>query len=369
MARRILGRPALIAKSWPHRALNFLPPKQLWKYLSWKSGNLGKESAFSLGKSLADCRRILVLAPETFQEILIAIPVLQSLAFELPESELQILAHAENTDFLAGIFASEKVVGINTDEFYWGEPHLRELEVQIRNYKPNLVLNFRTSTSPLLSYIIGVSKANLRAQICTTNQGPENEAIPFPFINIRLRPTEQTNHLRRYLLATSLWNFAPAPLACRWTRFKPGTSQTKEALARLLAKGLRPESTRLFLWQGENSLFQQEVFKAAVTERHGPGESKSLAILVATGNPFSIALPSADQTGGIPCLEAESTGLLLAFFSQTNRSIGINSPLLHLASLSETDVEAHFEPGEEPWDTAFLNARFKVIYRNTNTHA
>ena len=357
MARRILGRAPGIGKRWPHRALNFLPAKQLWKYLEWKSGGRGVETAFQLGKALTDCRRILVLLPDSFQDILVILPVLQSLAQDLPDLELLLLGDREDAPFLAALFGPDKVAPMDPEGLYWGEPHFRELERLVQAFQPDMALDLKQSTPPLLTYLLRTSQAPLRVGYTAV--------APFPshFANIHLRPVDPPNPLRQALMTAALWNFSQSPVTCKWSRLKPGPDNLREAAARLTAKGLRPESTRLFLWQDAASPYQQEIFRAAVTERSGPGESTSLAILVAPGQPFAGIAPTPEMTSGIPCLEAETTGLLLGFFDQTARSIGINGPLLHLAGLTDTDVEAHFGAEDAPWDTSFLNPRMKVRYR------
>ncbi len=365
MARRILGRVPGIGKRWPYRALNFLPSRQLWKYLAWKSrgraDGLGVEAPFHLGNALNDCRRILVILPDSFQEILLALPVLQSLVHDLPETEWQFLGNQSDLPFLAAIFEPDQLLGIFSEDLFWGETHFQNLEKTLKGFQPNLTVNLRRSTPPLLAYLVRASGANLRIQI-GNSQNPSNQ-VPEPFANLYLQPVEPFNHLRRFILPTTLWNFSNRPITCIWSRLKPGPDHLREAHSRLTAKGLRPESTRVFLWQNMLSSFQQEVFQAAVNERHGPGESKSLVILTATGAPFFNSPPDLQATSGIPSIEVESTALLLGFLAQTARSIGLNGPVLHLASLTDTDVDAHFEPGDAPWDTSFLNPRLNVVYR------
>jgi hypothetical protein len=373
MARRILGRASGIGKKWPYSALNFLPARQLWKYLAWKSAGRGTEPSFDLGKNLNRSRRILVILPDSFQEILLAMPVLQSLVSDIPDITLQLVVNQRDIFFLTAMFGPENVLGIKSEDFFWGEAHFRELEKTLQIFKPDLALNLNPSPSPLLCYLLRASQANLRAQVGNLPSAKPKKAgsppdstqqqAPWPFVNITLNCNEPANHLKRFIFATTLWNFSQYPVTCKWSRLQPSEDQMKEATNRLVSKGLRPESTRIFLWQGAASPYQQDVFTAAVTERQSAGASKSLLMLIATGAPFFETMPPVESMAGIPCIEAESIGLLLAFFAQTACSIGLNGSLLHLASLADTDVVAHFQAQDEPWDTSFLNPRLKIIYQ------
>ncbi|MEO6098471.1 MAG: hypothetical protein ABIW76_23490, partial [Fibrobacteria bacterium] len=47
---------------------------------------------------------------------------------------------------------------------------------------------------------------------------------------------------------------------------------------------------------------------------------------------------------------------------QTACSIGLNGPLLQLAGIADTDVEAKFTEADAPWDTSFLNPRLWIEY-------
>ena len=359
MALTILGRSQRIAKRWPYKALNFLPNQQIQNYLAWKSRIKGEVAPFHLGNAIFESHRILILLPDTFPEILLTIPVLQSLVQNFPEGKLQLLVDDRFTSFLASLFGPESVVGWVPENFYWGESHFNEVENKTQGFKPQLAISLRQNTSVLLGYIIRVSQAPLRVQI--VGHGELDSGF---FANITLRAQTPTNHLRRLLLLSSLWNFSDRPIECKWTCLKPGKEHLQEASARLIALGLTPENTLALLWQGPPSPFQQEILLKALTTCQGPGKLKSRVILWASGAPFSDTVPPLEATQGIPCLEVESTGLLLGFLDLTTLAIGLNGPLLHLASLTDTDVEAHFEAEDAPWDASFLNPRMRVIYRN-----
>ncbi len=354
MARRILGRDPGIGKRWPYRILNLLSPTRLWKYLD-KKATLGLDSApFHLGKNLDSCKKILVLVPDEIQEILVALPLLQSLTHDLPGVELQLLAEQTEVLFLAALFGADKVVPINPTEFFWGESHFKDLERFVRAFQPEVVINLREKASPLLWYLLRSSGASMRVQIA-----PEP---PVPLANIRLLPSEPANHLRRYLLAAKLWSSSSRRVHCKWSRLRPSPEHLQEATSRMTAKGLKPESTRIFLWQEGNPIRQRELLDKAKVERGRQGEAKSLLIVAGAGSLFP-APPAPSEIGSTtPFLEVESTGLLLGMFTLSAYTMGINGPLLHLASLADTDVKAYFEPEDAPWDTSFLNPRLEIIY-------
>ena len=354
MARQIPGRFQGIGKRWPYKALNFLPPTQLWKYLGWKSGPALPAAPFQLGKSLTGCKRILVALPDGFQENLVAFSVVQSLVQERPDTEFLFLIEHHLTGFLAALLGSDRVAGIRWDELYWGEAHFQELQRIASAFHPEIALNFRAETPPLLHFVLRASGAPIRVQVAGDP--------PVAFANVALRPADPPNHLRRFAQATRLWDVSERPVPVKWTRLAAGPENLKEAHARICSKGLRPEATRLFLWQEETSSAQRELFRKVAAERAVQGEAQSLLVVNGAGPFFPTPPPPQDVILGIPSLEIDSTGLLLGLFARTRRSIGTNGPLLHLASLADTDVEAHFSAADAVWDVSATNARMKVIY-------
>ncbi len=356
MALKILGRSPRIGKRWPHKALNFLTDQQVRKYLAWKSKGRGVKPPFHIGNAIFHSRRVVVMLPDTMAEILVAVPLLQCLAQDLDAMDLRLLVDHHFTPFLTSLFGPESVLEQVPEDFFWGESHFKELEKKIVDFQPQLILNLRVATPVLLGHLVQSSQAPLRVQITGQTESP--------FANIILKPQTPTNHLRRMILTTTLWNFSNTHIACKWTRLKPSQDHLQEAISKLAEIGLRPENTHIFLWQGTGSEFQLEVLRKALEATRATGDRKSLVILWSSGIPFSDSAPPPESTLGLPCLEAGSTGLLLGFFDQTPLSIGLQGPLLHLASLADTDVEAHFEPEDSPWDTSFLNPRLRVVYRN-----
>lgn len=343
-----------IGKRWPYKALNFLPDRQLWKYLDWKSPARPPDAPFDLGKSLTECKRILIAMPDGFQDNLVAFPVVQSLVQERPDSQFHFLIDHRLTGFLAAVLGSDRVTGIRWEDVYWGEPHFQELQRATAAFRPDLSLNFRSGTPPLLQFILRASGAALRVQ--ASGESPEGYA------NIALRPAEPPNHLRRALQIARLWEASSRPVPVKWTRLAAGPDNLKEAAARLAGKGLKPEATRLFLWQDDPAGRQPELFRKAISARAAQGEAESLVIVNGAGPFFPTPPPPSDLVLSVPTLEVDSTGLLLGLFARTRRSIGLNGPLLHLASLADTDVEAHFTDEDAPWDTSALNPRMRVLY-------
>jgi hypothetical protein len=221
-------------------------------------------------------------------------------------------------------------------------------------FRPDVTLNFRGETPPLLHYILRASGAPIRIQ--STGEGPAGYA------NIALRPADPPNLLRRHLQIARLWEASERPVPVKWTRLAAGPDNLKEATARLASKGLKPEATRLFLWQEDDTGRQTELFRKAVSVRAAQGEAQSLVVVNGAGPLFPTPPPPADLVLSLPSLEVDSTGLMLGLFARTRRSIGLNGPLLHLASLADTDVEAHFRAEDAVWDTSSLNLRMRVEY-------
>jgi hypothetical protein len=357
MARRKLGREPEIGKRWPYKALNYLPPKQLWRFLTWKSGGKLPDAPFQLGKALSNKIRLLILLPEDLQQVLTAFPVVQSLVNDLPGVDLLILAPSPMTGFLAALFGPDRVLGIDNGNFLWGEAHFQNLVRSASAFRPQLCINLRLETSPLIHFLVRSSGAPMRVQVSGEARGP--------FANIFLHAGEPANHLRRNLQVLRLWEFSEKPIVPKWSRLTASADNLKEAHVMLTAKGLRPESTRLFLWQGASPQRERELFQATVRERAAQGASKALAVLSGAGGLWGTPAPPQDMLLGLPAFEVESTGLLLALLSQSVRSIGTNGRLLHLAGIADADATGHFTADDAAWDTSFLNPRLRVIYDKT----
>lgn len=359
MARRNPGRTPVIGKRWPYKSLNYLPSGRLWKYLAWKSGGSLPEQPFQPGKSLSEAKRILVTLPASFQEILVAFPMVQCLVQDRPETNFLFLTDQDLTGFVSALFGPDRVLGIRYDEFYWGEKHVQDLVRYATSFKPEISVNLREATPPLLQFLLRSSLAPIRVEI--------SAEAPKPFVNLVIKPAEPVNHLRRFVQAVRLWEFSDRPIAPKWSRLGASAENLKEAHARLSAKGVRPDGARLFLWQDGSPERQRDLFKAAVSQRSAPGAAKSLVVVYGAGPLLASEPPPPDLILATPSLEVESIGLLLGLFAQTAYSIGVNGPLVQLAGIADTDVEAHFEAEEAVWDTAFLNPRLKVKYSATDT--
>ena len=357
MPRRNLGRDPRIGIRWPYKALNYLPSKQLWNYLTWKSGGNQVAPPFQLGKSLSEARRVLVALPDDFQEILVAFPVVQSLVKGLPQAEFLFLVDQQSAGFVFSLIGPDRAVSILWDQFHWGEPHFRDTVLRAGSFRPDLSINLRAETPPLMHFLLRSAQAAIRIQI--------SGDAPRPFANLIVQAAEPSNHLRRFLQTLKLWDLSDRPITPKWSRLAASPENLREASVRLSSKGVNPEKTRLFLWQDVDPIRQRELFRTAVTERAGQGAAQPLVVVSGSGPLYASTPPPQDVILATPALEVDSTGLLLGLFGQTARSIGLNGPLLHLAGISDTDVEARFQEADAPWDTSFLNPRMRVTYDKT----
>lgn len=354
MALRNPGGPPGIGKRWPYKALNFLPERRLWDYLRSKSGSYGGEEPFRLGTALSGCKRILIALPEGLQENLVAFPVIRSLVRERPDTVFHFIAEQELTAFLAALLGHDRVAGIRREDLYWGEPHFLELRRVTEEFRPDISINLREWTPPLLHFILRAARAPIRVQ--AGEEGPQG------FSNIALRPASPSNRLRRHLQVAALWDMADTPIPVKWARLAPGPENLKEAHSRLEAAGARPDRTRLFLWQHGNSHREHEAFRQAKSEFALKGDASSLVIINGSGPLFGTPPPPPEVAGDLPVLSVDSTGAMLGLFASTPGSIGVNGPLLHLASLADTDVQAYFSAADREWDTSALNSRMRVVY-------
>ena len=354
MPRRNLGRAPGIGIRWPYKALNYLPPRQLWKYLTWKSGGQRPEPPFQLGKSLSEVRRVLIALPDDFQEILIAFPVVQCLVRALPKTEFMFLVDQDSAGFIFSLYGPDRALAIRPNEFHWGEPHFQAMVKTAVGYRAEMSINLRGETPPLMQFLLRSAAAPIRIQV-------SGDAPPL-YANLSLNPSGPPNHLRRFLQVLRLWDATEQPIVPKWSRLTASPENVREAAARLSSKGVNPEKTRLFLWQNLDPVRQRELFRAAVSERAGQGAAQPLVVVNGAGPLYASDPPPQDLILATPALEIDSTGLLLGLFTQTARSIGLNGPLLQLAGIADTDVEAKFSEEDAPWDTSFLNPRLKVVY-------
>ena len=356
MALRNPGGLPGIGKRWPYKALNFLPERKMWQFLRAKSRAGSGGEPFRLREALTGCKRILIALPEGLQENLVAFPVVRSLVRGRPDTDFLFLADHYLTAFLAALLGHDRVLGIRPDDLYWGEPHFLELRRVSREFRPDISINLRSLSPPLFHFILRAAGAPMRVQ--AGGDGPEG------FANIALHPAPPPNLLRRYMQVVGLWNAAEAPIPVKWARLAPGPENLKEAHDRLRAAGLNPDATRLFLWQHGDSREENELLRRSLSGLPESGDGQSLLLVNGASPLFATPPPPPDLTAGIPSLSIDSTGQMLGLFGSTRGSIGVNGPLLHLAALADTDVEAHFGAADREWDTSAWNVRMRVFYQD-----
>jgi len=277
------GLPA-IGKRWPYKALNFLSERRMWEYLRAKSAAGRFEEPFRLGEALGGCKRILLALPEGLQENLVAFPVVRSLVRSRPDTSFLFLADQSLTSFLAALYGQDQIAGIRREELFWGEPHFLELRRATEAFRPDVSINLRAGSPPLLHFIMRAARATILVQA--------NGDAPAGFANVVLRPSEPANHLRRFLQATSLWDAAEEPIAVKWARLTPSPENLKDAHARLAGLGRKPETTRLFLWQYGNSLKEHALFRKLASDTAGRPADRSLLIINGGGPLFHTPPPA-----------------------------------------------------------------------------
>lgn len=351
MSRRILDRDFRIGKRWPHRIFDFLPSRLLWRYLAWKGGASLPDSPFEVGKALSGADRILVALPEPVPEMLIALPAVQAHFSARPDSAIWLLAGPRETPFLASLFGRERILTLDPDRFFLGDPHYQDLMVQARGLRPNLVINFRDVSHPLLHQLLRATQAPLRVLL--------GEAPPVPFYNVTLAATQPVNHLRHFQMAARLWDAAGISMSGRWTRLDATADSLSRAALMLKPAGLKPESTWIFPWQdlpeGPQSALLKDVAAAARAAGH------SVAVLQAEGGLFATPEPPPQVAETYPCLKTDTPGTLLALFASTAGTVGCHGPLVLLAGLTDANVTAYLREEDAPYDTSSLNGKLRVI--------
>lgn len=351
MAIRILDREPRLGKRWPYRILNFLPSGRLWSYLTWKSGGNRPEAPFEICKGLQEARRLLIVLPEDVEEMLIALPVVQSHFQALPEAAIWLLAGPLETPFLSSIFGSERLLTLDPEQFFLGEEHFQDLRVRVQGMRPDMVLNFRTDAPPLVHALLRMSLAPLR--LCFGSEPL------LPFSNIALSATEPVNHLGHFQMAARLWDAAGIPMAGKWTRIDPSQDARARADQLLRSANLKPSATLLFPWQTSSGSQQLALFKEVAAAARAAG--KTLAVVQAEGGLFASATPPLEVSAAYPCLKADSPAILLALFAGTAGTVGLRGPLLLLAGLTDADVTGYFTPEDAKFDTSALNAKLRIV--------
>jgi hypothetical protein len=351
MLRGIPERPVRFGKRWPHRFLDFLPSRQKWRYLVWKSGGNQPDPVFDLTQALTGTRRILMVLPDTVPELLLALPVVQAHFQSLPDAAIWILAGPVETPFLSSLFGRERVLTMDPAETYVGEAHFTDLEVRLQGMRPDLILNFRSPSHPLLLFLLRSSTAPLRVHL--------DPAVPPPFANITLAPGEPLNRLRHYDMAAKLWEGAGIKVTTKWTRLDPPAEAQGRADILLKAAGLKPRTTLLFPWQNQNEATQTALFKEFAKQGRAAGHS--VALVQAEGGLFASPQPPASLAETHPCLRTDTHGTLLALFAGTLGTAGMAGPLLLLAGLTDADVTGYFGPEDAPWDTSAMNPKMRVL--------
>jgi len=340
-----------VAKRWPHRLLNFLPSRQLWRYLTWQSGGLAPEAPFDVGKALSGADRVLMLLPETLPELLIVLPTVQAHFSALPKAAIWLMAGPRETPFLSSIFGRERMLVLEPEHFYLGEGHFQDLLGRLQGMRGDVVINFRSACPPLVHYLLRGSRAPVRIQLGSDAQ--------WPFSNVTLVPGEPRNLLRHYQMAARLWDAAGIPVSGKWTRLEPPPDAQARVETLLKPAGLKAENTWLFPWQDAPAAAQASLLRELAAATRAAGHS--LALVQAEGGLFASPAPPPDIAAGHPVLKTDSPGALLALFASTAGTVGLHGNLILLAGLTDADVTAYLREVDAPFDTSGLNRKLRVI--------
>lgn len=349
MSSRFPESAAKVAKKWPHRLLNFLPSRQLWRYLTWQSGGPGIEAPFDIGKELSGADRVLMLLPETLPELLIALPMVQAHFLALPKAAIWLVAGQRETPFLSSIFGRERLLELEPDHFYLGEDHFRDLLGRLQGMRADVVLNLRSDTPPLMHYLLRGTHAALRIQLGSEPQ--------WPFSNITLAPREPRNHLRHFQMAARLWDAAGIPVAGKWPRLEPPSDAAARVEQLLKPAGLKAGNTWIFPWQDGPIAAQSSLLRELAAATRAAGHS--LALVQAEGGLFGSPTPPPDISH--PVLKTDSPATLIALFASTAGTVGVHGNLILLAGLTDADVTAYLREEDAAFDTSDLNQRLRVI--------
>jgi hypothetical protein len=217
--------------------------------------------------------------------------------------------------------------------------------------RPDLVINFRAWSPPLLHFLLRKSGAPMRVQL---SPGPAGYA------NVTLAAGDPPNHLRRFRLVSKLWESAGLSLSGKWSRIVPPLEAVAKAGDLLAAAGLEPARTSLLPWQDAPGRDQVRLVRALGARGPGAAPGFRVAVVQAMDALFPSPPPPVPELEGVPVLQADSASVLLALFAGTAGTVGVNGPLLLLAGLAEADVTGWFGPGDGPYDTSAGNARMKV---------
>ncbi len=354
MMQKILAQRIRIAKKWPFRLLNYCSLSYQKAFLIRKTGKKVLKP-FDLAATLNSCKKIILVAPNTFQEQLIAYPLLHTLIQNLPPQKLVVITPQEHLAFLQVVLQNnsspvEFISYVETD-LYWGEKAFEALKQQFSHLQGDVMINLQMSQPPLLAAILRGIQAKLSITLS------EDE---FSTANITLLPKNPYNLLRHYTQILDLWRFVGNNSPLIWPLINSESDNINEAQNRFRQIGVTPKQVGIFLWQNEASEKQREAYTLALKDMHAKGIR---AILVFSGN-TSPEGPIEFKT--LPQLGASSLGKMLALFSQAAEVYGVNCDLLHLANLSGVPVQGYFLSEDAPFDTSFFNPRCEVQYLSVN---
>ena len=344
-----------VGKGWIYGVVNVLPEKRIWDYLTWKSGGTQAAASLGLGKALPSVKRILMALPGDAREFLIALSVVQSLFRELEDAVFFLLAGPREAPMLESTFGAERCFVRVVDEahLYLGEKRFTVLREELRDFQPDISVNLRIHSHPLLHFLFRCSGAPVRVELASDAH--------WPFANITIRPAEPPNFLRHFLSVPRLWEAAGRFVPVRWTRIKPSPERFEQARSLLSDSGV-PEKFVLFLWQNLPEDAQWSVLETIMADRDMNAQDVPLLVLAVSDPLLGSGGLSARVRDRFHCLETDSPGLVLGFLTFAVKVLAMNGPLLHFASLTDVPVEAYFETGDAPYDTSLLNPLFTVRY-------
>ena len=347
MNQKILGQRIQIAKKWPLRIINFAPYSYQKSFLI-KHACEKPAPLFDVGKTLTDSHKILLVAPSSFQELLIAFPILQCIWQNLPNKELFVLTPLEHMPFLQAVLDAEKVITYDPNDLFWDEKNYQDLRTLLKGHHFDIILNLQNDTPPLISVALRSANPKLSLAISSGKM--------VSFANLTVTAQEPYNLLRHYSLILDVWRFSNHPLTLQWQPLNSDTLNLNEAQNRIRQIGLVPKQFSIFLWQIGDEDRQKRAFALARKEMQTAGV-RPLFLYSGSTSPEALT-----EFHSLPQLGGSSIGKMLALFAQAVKVYGCQGDLWHLANLIDVPLHGYFREAEAPFDTAFFNPRCTVEY-------
>ncbi len=346
--------PQKLAQKWPLKALNFFPYRFQEKFIWWRTNKNFRDLSFDFPHSFKSFHSAVIFLPDNWTEFYLSIPLI-NLICQVKKAEVWIVGHPKFEVLIQSMFPNAKTLPISEAEMFFREPQFLYLQKCIKQLKPTLSLQLNSRRNLIEYYLQRLTQASLRI-------GIDLEANPYD--NIGIETTLDSKIIWRYKQIAELFTEEGLKDEKQLVEIKANEQNIQEIL-RELSHFINLSKNKLvcFLWDTNPALKKRQMALIDWLQEFFVKEEKLTTKLIAVSmdhhqDAEDIPMSYSEK---FPCFRNVSYGKFIALVHQSNLSLGLDSPALHLANLCQQSTLGVFSPKDMAHDSRDLFGLFSLI--------